>query len=75
MEEGLVALKSIPPEFSKVTEKSREKERRLRVREENLEALRREQEERRVRSLERARVNPQLHKYPHVYAATIQFRL
>lgn len=56
MEEGLVAIKSMPPEFVKATEKAREKERRKVARENNMETLRRESEERRVRSLERARV-------------------
>ncbi len=56
MEEGIVALKNIPPDFCKHMEKAREKERRLRFREENIETLLKEQEDRRTRSLERARV-------------------
>ncbi|KAH9532684.1 hypothetical protein CY35_18G011300 [Sphagnum magellanicum] len=55
MEEGIVALKNIPPDFCKHMEKAREKERRLRFREENIETLLKEQEDRRIRSLERAR--------------------
>lgn len=61
MEDGLVAIKSMPPEFVKATEKAREKERRKVARENNMEALRRESEERRVRSLERARVRTCIH--------------
>jgi exonuclease VII small subunit len=59
MEEGIVALKNIPPDFCKHMEKAREKERRLKFREENIETLLKEQEDRRIRSLERARVTTQ----------------
>ncbi|MCO5597398.1 hypothetical protein L7F22_051474 [Adiantum nelumboides] len=54
LEESISALVGVPPEFIEQTEKSREKQRRLALREEKMEKQRMEQEKRAERSLERA---------------------
>ncbi|KAJ7290867.1 hypothetical protein O6H91_Y294600 [Diphasiastrum complanatum] len=54
LEENIATLAEIPQEFIEQTEKSREKERRLKVREERFQRQREEQERRAQRSLERA---------------------
>ncbi|KAG6548583.1 hypothetical protein Mapa_010072 [Marchantia paleacea] len=55
LEENLLAIDHIPPEYVEQQERIREKERRLKVRQQKLELLRQEHEARRLRSLERAR--------------------
>ncbi|MCO5583646.1 hypothetical protein L7F22_037559 [Adiantum nelumboides] len=57
LEESISALVGVPPEFIEQTEKSREKQRRLALREEKMEKQRMEQEKRAERSLERAHVS------------------
>ncbi|KAH7429117.1 hypothetical protein KP509_09G031700 [Ceratopteris richardii] len=54
LEESILALQGIPADFIEQTEKSREKQRRLALREEKMEKQRIEQEKRAERSLERA---------------------
>ncbi|KAL2652231.1 hypothetical protein R1flu_020359 [Riccia fluitans] len=55
LEENLIAVEHIPPEYVEQQERIREKERRLKVRQQKLELLKQEHEARRQRSLERAR--------------------
>ncbi|BBM97952.1 cilia- and flagella-associated protein 100 [Marchantia polymorpha subsp. ruderalis] len=55
LEENLLGIDHIPPEYVEQQERIREKERRLKVRQQKLELLRQEHEARRLRSLERAR--------------------
>lgn len=58
LEELFEQIEMMPPEKVEMAEKAKEKERRLRLREEKLEAQRLHQEERVKRALERARADP-----------------
>lgn len=58
LEELFESIETMPPEKVEAAEKAKEKERRLRLREEKLEAQRIHQEERVRRALERAQADP-----------------
>ncbi|XP_072025922.1 cilia- and flagella-associated protein 100-like [Amphiura filiformis] len=58
LEELFESIETMPPEKVEAAEKAKEKERRLRLREEKLEAQRIHQEERVKRALERAQADP-----------------
>lgn len=58
LEELFEAIEAMPPDLVEAAEKAKEKERRMRLREEKLAAQRAHQEERVRKALERAKADP-----------------
>ena len=58
LEELFETIESMPPDLVEAAEKAKEKERRMRLREEKLAAQRAHQEERVRKALERAKADP-----------------